>query len=362
MLPLMLKGRTLLPPLSRTGALLFAGALLLTLLPAPGARADDVEASIQRTASEGKRPAFVLKVNKDLSRATLELRSAKGSHRKSLGPAKSGSTLTFELPHKEVGKRDWSGELAVQFNDGGSGTMPLRFSTEVVPTMRFEVVNDQNDIREHQRIVLKASGTVTKVDVEVYGEDDVLIASQSVPFDKAPAGTPLTVDWVPGKAGPVLRIQASVHDDKGFHSTGQFFPWTISVPHEEVVFDTGKWEVRASEEAKLRDALQKIRVEVKRYAKGVSVHGSEIRLYVSGFTDTVGDRSSNRTLSQRRARAIGEWFKRQGVGVPVYVRGFGEDVLKVETPDETDEVRNRRADYDIGVNSPTGSLAGWSRL
>jgi hypothetical protein len=34
----------------------------------------------------------------------------------------------------------------------------------------------------------------------------------------------------------------------------------------------------------------------------------------------------------------------------------------VPTPDETDEEQNRRVDYDIGVNSPTGSLAGWTRL
>lgn len=338
-----------------------AAALGLALFALP-VRANDVEVALQRTASEGKRPSLSLKVNKDLQRATLDVRSAQGAHRQSLGPAKSGSTLTFELPHREVGKRDWKGELSVSFTDGGSGSMPLQFSTEVAPKLTFEVTNDQNDIRANHRVVLKANSVVTKVDVEVYGEDDALIASQSVSFDNAAPGTPLTVDWVPGKDGPVIRLAVTAHDDKGFHNTGQFFPWTISVPHEEVVFDTGKWDIRPSEERKLRDALDEIRLQVRRYSKGVTVHGSEIRLFVSGFTDTVGDRAANRTLSQRRARAIGEWFKRNGVGVPVYVRGFGEDILKVQTPDETDEEKNRRADYDIGVNSPTGSLTGWSRL
>lgn len=347
------------PPLAALLPGPFALVLLLLAFPA---RADDVEVALQRTAAEGKRPALTLKVNKDLRRATLDLRSAQGGHKQSLGPAKSGSTLTFELPHREVGRRDWSGELVVHFANETQAAMPLRFSTEVAPKLTFEVTNDQNDIRANHRVILKASSVVTKVDVEVYGEEDALIASQSVPFDNAPAGTPLTVEWIPGKEGPVLRIQVTAHDDKGFHNTGQFFPWTISVPHEEVVFESGKWDVRPSEVQKLKDALEKIRVEVRRYGKGVAVHGSEIRLFVSGFTDTVGDRSSNRTLSQRRARAIGEWFKRNGVGVPVYVRGFGEEVLKVQTPDETDEERNRRADYDIGVESPTGSLAGWSRL
>ena len=48
--------------------------------------------------------------------------------------------------------------------------------------------------------------------------------------------------------------------------------------------------------------------------------------------------------------------------VAVYARGFGENMLKVETPDETDNEANRRVEYDVGVNGPTGSLSGWTRI
>jgi hypothetical protein len=34
--------------------------------------------------------------------------------------------------------------------------------------------------------------------------------------------------------------------------------------------------------------------------------------------------------------------------VPIAFAGFGEDVPKVKTPDETDERANRRADYVLG--------------
>lgn len=337
-------------------------ALALLSLLSSSALANDVEASIKGNVPVGEQPAFVIKVHKDLRRATLEVRSSKGLHRQSLGPAKKGQSLEFKLPHKNVGKLHWQGKLSADFDDGGSGTMPVGFATEVVAIMTFQVTNDQDDIQKNHRVVVEADGTVSKVDVEVYGEDDALLASQSVPFENAAAGTPLTVDWVPGKEGPVLRVQVTVHDEHGLHRSGQFYPFVISVPHDEVVFDSGKADVLPREEPKLQAALEKIRVVVKRYARGVAVGGGELRIFVSGFTDTVGGSASNRALSERRARAIGEWFKRNGVGVPVYVRGYGEDVLKVETADETDEEKNRRADYDLSVNGPTGSLTGWSRL
>ncbi len=335
--------------------------LALALLSAP-AYADDVTAAVKGKVPVGQQPSLTITAHKDVRRATLEVRSSKGKHRQSLGPVKEGGTLEFKLPHKKPGKLEWTGQLQVSFTDGATGSMPVRFASEVLSAIKFQVTNDQQDIQTNQRVIVEADAPVKKVSVEVYGEDDVLLASRSVAFDMPAAGTPLTVDWVPGKEGPVLRINVAVHDEADYRYTAQFFPFVISIPHEEVVFDSGKSDVLPSEEAKLRAALAEMTVTVKRYAKGVAVGGGEMRLFVSGFTDTVGPSGANRTLSQQRARAIGAWFKSHGVGIPVYVRGFGEDVLKVQTADETDEVRNRRADYDISVDGPTGSLSGWTRL
>src|SRR5205823_5647645 len=118
----------------------------------------------------------------------------------------------------------------------------------------------------------------------------------------------------------------------------------------------------ATEEPKLTAALPSLEKAIKRYSEAVKVAGATIRLYVSGYTDTVGPASSNRSLSDARAHAIAQWFRKKGVTVPIYARGFGEDILKVETPDETPEQKNRRADYDVGVNGPSGSLDGWTRI
>lgn len=344
-----------------SGRLVFSWGLL-SLCAATSAFADDVAVSLESRVLHGKKPALTLRVEKDLKRASLRLASASRKHRDALGPATTGASLRFELPHTEVGKRPWEGELAVVFTDGSSGSMPLRFETEVVGPLEFRVLNDQADIREQHRLVVEADRPLARAEVEVYGEDEVLLASQAITLDESPPGTSVTVNWVPGKVGPVLRVQLTVYDDKGTHRTGQFFPFVVSVPHDEVVFESGRHDIRPEEEAKLVAALERIEVTIKRYQRGVAVGGGVLRLFVSGFTDTVGSSGANLGLSERRARAIGQWFQRHQVSVPILVRGFGEEGLRVSTPDETDEERNRRTDYDLSVEGPTGSLRGWDKL
>jgi outer membrane protein OmpA-like peptidoglycan-associated protein len=74
----------------------------------------------------------------------------------------------------------------------------------------------------------------------------------------------------------------------------------------------------------------------------------KMKLYIAGHTDTVGDSPKNRKLALDRAVAIARYFKKQGIAIPIAVAGFGEDVLKVKTADNTDERGNRRADYVLG--------------
>ena len=102
-----------------------------------------------------------------------------------------------------------------------------------------------------------------------------------------------------------------------------------------------------SREELLAVAKDKIQGAIQKYGKLAT-----IKLFIAGHTDTVSDAAYNRTLSNDRARAIGRWFKQRGVGIPIRFAGFGEDVLLVQTPDETDEPRNRRAEYIVAVDPP----------
>ena len=79
-----------------------------------------------------------------------------------------------------------------------------------------------------------------------------------------------------------------------------------------------------------------------------------VKLFIAGYTDTVGTPADNRKLSLERARAIAAWFRDRGLPLPIEYAGFGEEVLRVKTPDETDNAANRRADYIVGFRGADG--------
>ena len=90
------------------------------------------------------------------------------------------------------------------------------------------------------------------------------------------------------------------------------------------------------------------------------------KLYVAGYTDTVGGREYNQDLSARRAQAIASWFQSNGLKVRACWQGFGEEALAVTTPDETPEARNRRTVHVLANQPPPTSgtfpRASWKCL
>ena len=332
---------------------------MLVLAFAALVAANDVDLAVHSDTHPGEKPTLTLKIKKDLKSATIDVKSDAGRAHQTLGPKESGGELVFALPQTSPGTVTWVGTMAVVFGDDTAGTMPLKFQTRVLSSFKFAVKDVSLDAR---KIVVTSEHDTKQIDLEVYGDDGVNIATTSTAFEDVKAGQPMTVTWTPLADGPVLRIHLVVHDALGATQSSDAFPYNISIPHDEVEFDTNKADVRASEEPKLTAALPALEKAVKRYGEAVKVAGASIKLYVSGFTDTVGSPSSNRDLSQRRALSIAKWFKAKGVTVAIYARGFGEDILKVQTADEVDEQKNRRADYDVGVNGPTGSTDGWTRV
>jgi outer membrane protein OmpA-like peptidoglycan-associated protein len=146
----------------------------------------------------------------------------------------------------------------------------------------------------------------------------------------------------------VLELKLRVAAGDGVATNVELVPWSVEIAHEDVHFATDSAQIDPAEQPKLDASLAKIEDVVKRSQRFV-----KMRLYVAGHTDTVGPSSKNRTLSLSRARAIASYFRSKGLALPIAFAGFGEDVLKVPTPDNTDEPRNRRADYVIGpANAP----------
>jgi outer membrane protein OmpA-like peptidoglycan-associated protein len=137
-------------------------------------------------------------------------------------------------------------------------------------------------------------------------------------------------------------------------------PFEVHIPHDDVIFASGKWDIRTEEQIKLSDTLVKLKAALLKHGKLI-----KIQLYVGGYTDTVGPPSENQTLSERRAQSIARWFRKNGIRIPIYYEGFGERVLAVPTPDNTNEARNRRAVYILSNGNPSGgavSNAHWKTL
>ena len=66
---------------------------------------------------------------------------------------------------------------------------------------------------------------------------------------------------------------------------------------EEILFDTGKSEIRSGAEAQLKQIGASIG---QRYAQG------QIRIY--GYTDSTASKEVNRELSEQRAQAVKQWL------------------------------------------------------
>lgn len=333
----------------------------VVLLPA-GASADSELLGLQirnKVQVGGDSPALILQPQIAVKSLSITLAPTAGGRKVTLrsGKLKRGQRKILSFKQAE-GTTEWKADFAVKWGSGEKDSFALTFKTTVYPRIAFRRQDAQLDFANNSMTV-RLNQPAAKVDVIVWGTSGEVVHQESTEFDGPEAGTPLEVSWeLPGDEG-VLKMQVKLWSTFGFWA-GAEITAPIEIPHEEIEFDFGKWDVRASEEQKMLDALEEVNKNLRRY-KGLA----NFQLYIAGFTDTVGSRPSNQQLSEKRARSIGTWFRRKGVKVDVYFRGFGEDVLAVKTPDETKEAKNRRAEYVLSDGPPPikGRISGgWRKL
>ncbi len=213
------------------------------------------------------------------------------------------------------------------------------------------------DLAGH-KLEVKLSHPCEKVRLKVLGQSGAVLAEIEKPFNGAPAGTVLEVSWTPSSEEAVGRIEVWGHDTGGFYSGVAITPWNMTVPHEELNFETDSDVIRAGEVPKLEASLQKISDAL---AKHTDL--GPITLYVVGHTDTVGSPEHNMGLSRKRARSIASWFKSHGLRIAIAYEGLGQSALLVKTGDQVDEPRNRRADYILSLDAPKLPASGsWKAL
>ena len=207
---------------------------------------------------------------------------------------------------------------------------------------------------EHRTINFKINKDASVAELKVTDLDGNVLSEKIETFDGAEAGKRLAITWpvIIGDARNFI-IDLKVTDVNDYWVGFQIAHFYGDIPHEEVIFESGKWDIRKSEAPKLDDVIPKIIEMVGKFQRFSSK--MSYGLYVAGHTDTVGSTSDNRTLSMKRARSIAQYLIKHGLKrqkISIYVRGFGEESPAVKTADNVAEAKNRRADYIISNFPP----------
>jgi outer membrane protein OmpA-like peptidoglycan-associated protein len=301
-------------------------------------------------------PALVLEMNQDAPSLVVKL-DCGGTRVGRDGPARSGERIELKID-APAGTHACRGSLIGTFADGSEGEMPLSFTVTVHRPMVMTLRAGSLDLQKHSLDVVMDRAT-SKVEINALGPKGAQVGYGLAPVGAA-ANTPVNVEWKQD-GGEVIKLKIRGFDTDGFWSELELVPWSYSIPHEDVVFATNSSDIGAGEEPKLATAMTDARGVLEKYGADVI-----IKLYVGGHTDTVGDGASNQKLSMARARSIAAWFKKSGFPGAIYYQGYGEGSPAVDTGDEVDEPRNRRASYTLAARPPEaaggGGDFGWQEL
>ncbi len=242
------------------------------------------------------------------------------------------------------------------------GIAPATYADDAPARVSLVLQIDKSkvDLAGHH-LELKASRDLSKVAIKVFGDSGNIIADETHDLGPQPAGVPVVVTWNPGSDEAVVRIEVFAYDVDGYYKGIAITPWSVSIPHEEVNFKTDSAVIEDSEKPKLEASFKKVSEAV---AKHPEIRG--VTLFIAGHTDTVGEASYNLRLSRMRAQSIARWFRARGLRIAIASEGFGEYALLVKTPDNVDELRNRRVDYILSVDEPGFKVSGfrpaWARV
>jgi hypothetical protein len=121
------------------------------------------------------------------------------------------------------------------------------------PSLQVTIDRPKVDLAGH-KLEVKLSRSAEKVKLKVIGQSGSVLAEIEKKFDGASAGSVLTLSWTPSSDEVVAKIEVWGYDTDGYYAGVAIIPWKVSIPHEELNFDTDSDVVRSSEAPKLRRA------------------------------------------------------------------------------------------------------------
>jgi outer membrane protein OmpA-like peptidoglycan-associated protein len=123
----------------------------------------------------------------------------------------------------------------------------------------------------------------------------------------------------------IAKIAAVKDDDRGM----------VITLSGEVLFKTGKWDLKAGAMAKLDEIAEALR-------------GKEQPIVVYGFTDNVGSRDNNMDLSQKRASSVRDYLVTKGIPTDlITAQGKGPDDPVSDNNSVEGRASNRRVEIVV---------------
>jgi outer membrane protein OmpA-like peptidoglycan-associated protein len=251
-------------------------------------------------------------------------------------------TVSLPIGDGASGKASYKGTLSMTLSTGKRWTEQLTFDT-LVGGGSFKVQYDAEHLDLDKHVLqFKPTRAAASATLTVIGDDGKEIGTGSATYTTGSTDWQ-SITWTQPANTRVMIMKLRVVAAGGGATNVELIPWSVTVDHEDVTFSTDSAKINASETIKLDASLAAINGIIKRSEKHM-----KMRLYIAGHTDTVGPNAKNRKLSLDRALAIASYFRKQGLRLPIAFAGFGEEILKVKTADNTDEEANRRVDYVLG--------------
>jgi MYXO-CTERM domain-containing protein len=328
--------------------------------------ADPLSFEYSGSTDKAGKAFLVVKANQNIDDVQVIIQGDGQTIKKSIGSMKSGQQYKVTWSQK-------SGKAKYQLDVRGEA-IEANFAFEVVKSAggsgsggklgQFKVRSSREDVVKRNTAEFETTFDLASYEYKIYDSDGEVMDAQTVP-EGVKAGDAITIKWA--TAGEVFMIWVRGEDEFGRFTEYKLVPWAVEIPHTEINFDSGKFNVKTDEAPKLDEALAVAFHELMALEKVNDAVGANLtpKLYIVGYTDTVGGAGGNQKLSNSRAKAIAEYFRDKGFWAEIHYAGMGERGLRVETGDNVDEVRNRRALYLLGVQQPAagGQIPGrWAKL
>lgn len=257
---------------------------------------------------------------------------------------------------------------------GGSTDTDFQFDTRKALAggkPNLQMVASRDEIVEQHKIKYKTSFVISNYLFQVFNTNGDIITEKENNATEINIGETIPMSW--NSPDEVFMVYFKAGDDVGRFAEDRRVPWAVTIPHTEVNFDSGKWDIKGTEEPKVDEAFSVLVHELDGLEQANNALGPNFKgkitasLYIVGYTDTVGSPADNQGLSMNRAKQIAAYFRDKGAWCSIYYQGMGERGLAVDTDDSVDEVRNRRALYllmpDPSKPPGGGKIPGsWKKL